>query len=65
MFGDTKTFVFKEHVEIQQYWHFTYIGRYKNTVVPPYPLIQYLQFQLSAVCHSLKNNLKIEEINSS
>jgi hypothetical protein len=33
------------------------------TVVPPYPLIQYLQFQLSMVHRGLNKNWKIKEIN--
>jgi hypothetical protein len=33
------------------------------TVMPPYPLIQYPHFQLSAVYRGLKKNLKIKEIN--
>jgi hypothetical protein len=29
----------------------------ENTVIPPYPLIQYLQFQLFAVCHGPKKKI--------
>jgi hypothetical protein len=36
-----------------------------NTGVPPYSLIQYPQFQLSAVYRGPKINLKIKEINGS
>jgi hypothetical protein len=35
------------------------------TVVPPYPLIQYPWFQLSAVYQGLKKNWKLKEINGS
>jgi hypothetical protein len=34
------------------------------TGVPPYPLIHYLQFQLSAVNHGLKKNWNINPLNA-
>jgi hypothetical protein len=36
-----------------------------NTAVPPFPLIQYLWFQLSVVYHDLKKNWKIKELSGS
>jgi hypothetical protein len=36
-----------------------------GTGMPPYPLIQYMQLQLSMVHHALKKNWKIKEMSVS